>query len=180
MEKKKYILATSSMKVGQEILCAEQAPVREGNRMMLLNIPVGTAVSNVEMIPGKGGQLARSAGCSVTLQAIDGGMAYLKLSSGEVRMVRQESYATIGQMSNFEHGAIRVGKAGRKRHMGWRPTVRGTAMNPVDHPHGGGEGQQPIGLKHPKTPWGRPALGKKTRKKKKASSKFIVQRRKKK
>jgi large subunit ribosomal protein L2 len=175
---KRYVLATDKMRVGQELLFKEDAPIKEGNRVMMKNIPVGTAVSNIEMIPGKGGQMVRSAGSSAVLQALDAGMAYVKLSSSEVRMVRSECFATIGQVSNFEHSAYRIGKAGRKRHMGWRPVVRGTAMNPVDHPHGGGEGLQPIGLKYPKTPWGKPALGKKTRKKNKQSSKFIIQRRK--
>jgi large subunit ribosomal protein L2 len=131
------------------------------------------------MVPGKGAQIVRSAGASALLQAIDNGMAQLKLPSTEIRVVREDCYATIGQISNFEHNIYRVGKAGRKRHMGRRPAVRGSAMNPVDHPHGGGEGTQPIGLKYPKTPWGKPALGVKTRKKKKASNKFIVSRRKK-
>lgn len=177
---KRYVLATSHMKAGQEIITAEKAPIKEGNRLALKNIPVGTAVSNLEMQPGKGGQMVRSAGSSATLQAIDGGMAHIKLSSGEIRMVSEKCFATIGQVSNFEHNLVRIGKAGKKRHLGWRPTVRGTAMNPVDHPHGGGEGVQPIGLKYPKTPWGKPALGKKTRKKNKPSNKYIVQRRKKK
>jgi len=177
---KSYILATEGMKVGMEVVCDENAPVREGNRMALKNIPVGTVICNVELIPGKGGQMGRSAGSSIIIQAIDGGMAHLKMASGEIRMVREDCFATIGRVSNFEHNIYRIGKAGRKRHMGWRPTVRGTVMNPVDHPHGGGEGCQPIGLKHPKTPWGKPALGKKTRNKKKYSSQFIIKGRKKK
>lgn len=177
---KSYILATEGMKVGMEVVCDENAPVREGNRMALKNIPVGTVICNVELIPGKGGQMGRSAGSSIIIQAIDGGMAHLKMASGEIRMVREDCFATIGRVSNFEHNIYRIGKAGRKRHMGWSPTVRGTVMNPVDHPHGGGEGCQPIGLKHPKTPWGKPALGKKTRNKKKYSSQFIIKGRKKK
>lgn len=177
---KSYILATEGMKIGMEVVCDENAPVREGNRMALKNIPVGTVICNVELIPGKGGQMGRSAGSSIIIQAIDGGMAHLKMASGEIRMVREDCFATIGRVSNFEHNIYRIGKAGRKRHMGWRPTVRGTVMNPVDHPHGGGEGCQPIGLKHPKTPWGKPALGKKTRNKKKYSSQFIIKGRKKK
>jgi len=175
---KKYVLATQGMKAGMTVVTSENAPVKEGNRMMLKNIPVGTIISNVELVPGKGGQLARSAGSSIMVQAIEKDMAHLKMSSGEIRMVRANGYATIGQMSNFEHNSIRVGKAGKKRHLGRRPHVRGTVMNPVDHPHGGGEGRQPIGLKYPKTPWGKPALGKKTRKKKRYSNKFIVRRRK--
>ena len=176
---KRYILATQGMKAGDKIVVDEKTPMDEGNRMMLKNIPIGTAVCNVEMVPGKGAQIVRSAGASALLQAIDNGMAQLKLPSTEIRVVREDCYATIGQISNFEHNIYRVGKAGRKRHMGRRPAVRGSAMNPVDHPHGGGEGTQPIGLKYPKTPWGKPALGVKTRKKKKASNKFIVSRRKK-
>lgn len=176
---KRYVLATGQMKAGQEIITAEKAPIKDGNRLMVKHIPVGTVISNIEMMPGKGGQMVRSAGSSATLQAVDGGMAHLKLASGEIRMVSEDCYATIGQMSNFEHSNETIGKAGRKRHMGWRPTVRGTVMNPVDHPHGGGEGRQPIGLKYPKTPWGKPALGHKTRKKRKSSNKYIIQRRKK-
>ena len=174
---KRYVLATEGMKKDQQIIVDEKTPIENGNRLKLKNIPVGTVVSNVEMKFGKGGQIARSAGSSVIVQAIEGGMAHLKMSSTEIRMISAECYATIGQMSNFEHSAYRVGKAGRKRHMGLRPKVRGSAMNPVDHPHGGGEGRQPIGLKYPKTPWGKPALGRKTRKKKKASDKMIIRRR---
>ena len=176
---KRYILATQNMQVGNIINVAEKTSVKEGNRMMLKNIPVGTTVCSIEMVPGKGAQIVRSAGASALLQAIDDGMAQLKMPSTEIRLVREDCFATIGQISNFEHNIYRVGKAGRKRHMGRRPAVRGSAMNPVDHPHGGGEGTQPIGLKYPKTPWGKPALGVKTRKKKKASSKFIIRRRKK-
>ncbi len=176
---KRYILATQNMKVGDKIIVDEKTPMNEGNRMMLKNIPIGTTVCNIEMVAGKGAQIVRSAGSSAVLQAIDNGMAQLKLPSTEIRLVREDCYATIGQVSNFEHNIYRIGKAGRKRHMGRRPTVRGSAMNPVDHPHGGGEGTQPIGLKYPKTPWGKPALGVKTRKKKSASDKYIVRRRKK-
>ncbi len=176
---RRYILATQNMKVGDKVIVDEKTPVVEGNRMMLKNIPVGTTVCNIEMVPGKGAQIVRSAGSSALLQAIDNGMAQLKMPSTEIRLVREDCFATIGQVSNFEHNIYRIGKAGRKRHMGWRPAVRGSAMNPVDHPHGGGEGTQPIGLKYPKTPWGKPALGVKTRKKKKASNKFIIRRRKK-
>ena len=176
---KRYILATQNMKAGDKVIVDEKTPMNEGNRMMLKNVPIGTAVCNIEMVAGKGAQIVRSAGASALLQAIDNGMAQLKLPSTEIRLVREDCYATIGQVSNFEHNIYRIGKAGRKRHMGRRPTVRGSAMNPVDHPHGGGEGTQPIGLKYPKTPWGKPALGVKTRKKKSASDKYIVRRRKK-
>jgi large subunit ribosomal protein L2 len=177
---KRYILATSKMKEGKEVLIAEKTPIKEGNRMMLKNIPVGTEVCNIEMVPGKGAQLSRSAGSVALLQAIDAGMATLKMPSTEIRMVKETCFATIGRVSNLEHSAVRIGKAGKKRHLGKRPHVRGSAMNPVDHPHGGGEGRQPIGLKYPKTPWGKPTLGKKTRKKNKLSNKFIIKRRKKK
>lgn len=177
---KRYILASDGMQAGQEIITAENAPIKKGNRTKVKNIPVGTIISNVELFPGKGGQIIRSAGSGATLMAIDEKMAQLSLSSGEIRLVSKECYATIGQVSNFEHGAINIGKAGKSRWMGKRPAVRGSAMNPVDHPHGGGEGRQGIGLKHPKTPWGKPALGKRTRKKFKYSNKFIVKRRKKK
>ncbi len=176
---KRYILSTQNMKVGDRIIVDKKTPMDEGNRMMLKNIPVGTTVCNVEMVPGKGAQIVRSAGVSALLQAVDNGMAQLKMPSTEIRLVSENCYATIGQVSNFEHNIYRIGKAGRKRHMGRRPTVRGSAMNPVDHPHGGGEGTQPIGLKYPKTPWGKPALGVKTRKKKSQSNKYIVRRRKK-
>jgi len=174
---KRYTIATQGLKVGQEVITKEDAPIKNGNRAKVKNIPVGTVISNVEFFPGKGGQLIRSAGSGAVLTAVDDKTAQLKLSSGEIRMVSSDCYATIGQVSNFEHSSITIGKAGRKRHMGVRPTVRGSAMNPVDHPHGGGEGRQGIGLKHPKTPWGKPALGKKTRKKKKYSNKFIIKRR---
>lgn len=174
---KRYILATEGMKAGQNIISAEKAPVESGNRMKIKNIPVGTVVSNVELFPGRGGQAVRSAGSGAVLTAIEEINSQIKLSSGEIRLVSSECFASIGQVSNFEHSSITIGKAGRKRHMGVRPGVRGSAMNPVDHPHGGGEGRQGIGLKHPKTPWGKPALGKKTRKKKKYSNKFIIKRR---
>ncbi len=177
---RRYILATQNMKVGDKIIVDEKTPMDEGNRMMLKNIPIGTTVCNIEMVPNKGAQIVRSAGSSALLQAIDNGMAQLKMPSSEIRIVREDCFATIGQISNFEHNIYRIGKAGRRRHMGWRPAVRGSAMNPVDHPHGGGEGTQPIGLKYPKTTWGKPALGVKTRKKKNASNKFIIRRRKKK
>jgi large subunit ribosomal protein L2 len=176
---KRYIIATQNMKAGDQILMGEKAPIKEGNRVMLKNIPTGTAVCNVEMVAGKGAQMARSAGAQVILQAIDAGMATLKLPSGEIRMVKEDCYATLGRISNFEHASVKIGKAGKSRHMGKRPKVRGSAMNPVDHPHGGGEGRQGVGMKYPKSPWGKHALGKKTRRKNIASDKYIVKRRKK-
>ncbi|KKQ50311.1 MAG: 50S ribosomal protein L2, partial [Parcubacteria group bacterium GW2011_GWD2_38_11] len=174
---KKYILATEGMKAGMEIMSGVDAPIKKGNRTVLKNIPSGTAISNIELIAGKGGQITRSAGSGAILMAIDEKMAQLKMSSGEIRIVSKECYATIGRVSNFEHSSETLGKAGRNRWKGKRPEVRGSAMNPVDHPHGGGEGKQGIGLKYPKTPWGKPALGKKTRKKNRYSDKFIVKRR---
>ena len=174
---KSYILATENMRVGQTVICDAAAPVAPGNRLQLKNIPAGTTICNIELLVGKGGQIVRSAGCAATLMAIDATYAQVKLTSGEIRRINRECYATIGQVSNFEHGMETLGKAGRSRHLGRRPHVRGSAMNPVDHPHGGGEGRQPLGM-HPKTPWGKPALGKKTRRKKKASDRVIVKRRK--
>lgn len=174
---KRYVLASAGMKAGVEIIAGPNVPIKEGNRTQLKNIPVGTIVSNVEVTFGKGGQIVRSAGSGAMLMAVDEKMAQLKMPSGEIRLVKCICYATIGQVSNFEHNAEKLGKAGRNRWKGVRPGVRGSAMNPVDHPHGGGEGRQPIGLKYPKTPWGKPALGKKTRKKSKYSDKFIVKRR---
>jgi large subunit ribosomal protein L2 len=173
---KRYVLATEGMKIGQTVLSGEKSPVEIGNRLPLRSIPVGTVVSNIEMKIGKGGQMVRSAGSGATIMAVEGKYAQLKLASSEVRLVNSECFATIGQVSNFEHSAERIGKAGRARWLGRRPTVRGSAMNPVDHPHGGGEGRQPIGM-HPKTPWGKPALGKKTRRSKKQSSNSILKRR---
>jgi len=174
---KRYIIASEGMEVGKTIMSDTIASFDTGNRMQMKNIPVGTTLCNVEMTIGKGGQLARSAGARVLLMGLDGSKAQLKMSSGEIRLVNSECFATIGQISNFEHGTEKIGKAGRKRWLGFRPAVRGSAMNPVDHPHGGGEGKQGIGLKYPKTPWGKIALGKKTRNKKKYSNKFIVKRR---
>ncbi|KKR21719.1 MAG: 50S ribosomal protein L2 [Candidatus Moranbacteria bacterium GW2011_GWA2_39_41] len=174
---KRYILASEGMKAGMEILTAENAPIKLGNRTKVKNIPTGTTICNLELFPGKGGQIVRGAGSSAILTAAEDKTAQVKMPSGEIRLVSSDCYATIGQVSNFEHNAVNIGKAGRKRHMGVRPGVRGTVMNPVDHPHGGGEGKQGIGLKHPKTPWGKPALGKKTRKKKRYSNKFIIKRR---
>ncbi len=174
---KRYILATEEMRAGQKILTAPDAPIENGNRMELQNIPLGSAVCNIEMTVGKGGQIVRSAGSGATLMAIEKGKAQIKMPSGEIRLVNAKCYATIGQVSNFEHSLEKIGKAGRNRHKRKRPSVRGSAMNPVDHPHGGGEGCQPIGLKHPKTPWGKCALGKKTRRKNRYSDRFIVKRR---
>ncbi len=174
---KRYILASEGMKAEMEVMTGVDAPIKKGNRTVLRNIPSGTIISNIELIAGKGGQITRSAGSGATLMAIDDKMAQLKMSSGEIRIVSKECYATIGRVSNFEHSSETLGKAGRNRWKGKRPEVRGSAMNPVDHPHGGGEGKQGIGLKHPKTPWGKPALGRKTRKKNRYSDKFIVKRR---
>lgn len=173
---KRYVLATAGMKSGYEIITAEDAPIKDGNRVKIKNIPVGTMISNVEFFPGRGGQFVRSAGSGAVLMAVEEKNAQIKMPSGEIRIVSVECYASIGQVSNFESSSINIGKAGKSRWLNKRPAVRGTAMNPVDHPHGGGEGRQPLGM-HPKTPWGKPALGKKTRKKKKYSNKFIVKRR---
>ncbi|MAG44868.1 50S ribosomal protein L2 [bacterium] len=177
---RRYILAPDKLKKNHEILTGEKTEVKNGYRMMLKNIPVGTLVYNVEMQPGKGGQISRSAGSSIQMQGVENGMAQLKMPSSEVRLVSEKCFASIGQVSNPQHNRRKIGKAGRKRWMGWRPTVRGSAMTPHDHPHGGGEGRTGIGLKHPKTPWGKIALGKKTRKKHKKSNKFIIKRRRKK
>jgi large subunit ribosomal protein L2 len=175
---KRYILAPDGIKVGDMVMTAERADIKPGNRMMLRNIPVGNYVHNIELLPGRGGQMARSAGNYAIVQAAEDDYILLKMPSGEIRRVPARAYATVGQVSNIDWMYVRIGKAGRVRHMGIRPTVRGKAMNPVDHPHGGGEGHNPIGLKYPKTPWGKHALGVKTRDPKKASSKFIVKRRK--
>lgn len=174
---KRYILAPHNIKVGDVIESGENADIKIGNALQLKDIPVGTTVHNVELKPGKGAQLVRSAGASAQLMAKEGRMAQLKLPSGEFRLVPVECRATIGQVGNIDHENITIGKAGRSRHMGIRPTVRGSAMNPVDHPHGGGEGRAPIGMPAPSTPWGKPALGYKTRKKNKSSDKYIVRRR---
>ncbi len=176
---KRYILAPQERKVGDEILSSpETVEIKPGNRTSLRNIPAGTLVHDIELLPGKGGQVARGAGAYATVMSAEGEYAILKFPSGELRKALGECMATIGQVSNADHFNVRIGKAGRKRLMGIRPTVRGKAMNPVDHPHGGGEGRNPIGLKYPKTPWGKHALGVKTRKKHKASNKFIIKRRK--
>ncbi len=171
---KKYIIAPYGLKVGDAIVSSENADIRPGNTLPIAQIPVGTIIHNIEIAPGKGGQLVRSAGNSAQLMAKEDKYAQVRLPSGEVRMIRVDCKATIGQVGNLEHENISIGKAGRKRHMGWRPTVRGVVMNPNDHPHGGGEGKSPIGLPSPVTPWGKPALGYKTRKHKKQSNKFIV------
>ena len=174
---KSYILAPEGLTVGQKILNGADAEVRVGNCLPLNNIPVGTLVHNIELYPGKGGQMVRSAGNSAQLMAKEGKYATLRLPSGEMRMVPIVCRATVGVVGNGEHNLVNIGKAGRKRHMGIRPTVRGSVMNPNDHPHGGGEGRAPIGRPGPSTPWGKPALGLKTRKKKKSSNKLIVRRR---
>lgn len=174
---KRYVIATANMRVGSVIISGEDVPIEEGNRLKLKNIFSGHTVCLIEMTPGGGAQIVRSAGSMATVMGQDGSKTQVKLSSNEIRLINSECYATIGQVSNFEHGSERIGKAGRARWMGKRPSVRGTVMNPVDHPHGGGEGRQGIGLKYPKTPWGKPALGKRTRRKKKANSKLILKRR---
>ena len=174
---KSYILAPSGLTDGMKIMNGPEAEVRIGNCLPLSAIPVGTEVHNIELYPGKGGQLVRSAGNSAQLMAKEGKYATLRLPSGEMRMVPIECRATVGVVGNIDHNLVKLGKAGRKRHMGIRPTVRGSVMNPNDHPHGGGEGKAPVGRPGPCTPWGKPALGLKTRKKKKASNKLIVRRR---
>lgn len=176
---KRYILAPDKLRVGDELITQEKTSLKIGNRMQLKNIPIGTQVYNVELLPGQGGQIMRSAGSSAQVLAQEGGYTHLKLPSGEIRMVKENCLATLGQLSNIEHNTIVLGKAGRARWLGRRPTVRGSAMSPVDHPHGGGEGRALIGLKKgPKTPWGKRAFGVKTRKKYKWSDKLIVKRRK--
>ncbi|PIR96449.1 MAG: 50S ribosomal protein L2 [Candidatus Doudnabacteria bacterium CG10_big_fil_rev_8_21_14_0_10_42_18] len=174
---KRYILTPEGLKVGAKVMYSEDAEITPGNRLALKNIPVGTSVHDVELIPGHGGKIARSAGGFCTLQNIEGGYALLKLPSGEIRKVRDAALASVGQLANADWMNVRIGKAGRSRHMGIRPSVRGKAMNPVDHPHGGGEGVNPIGLKYPKTPWGKHALGVRTRDRKKHSNRMIIQRR---
>ncbi|RKI78726.1 50S ribosomal protein L2 [bacterium 1xD42-87] len=174
---KAYILAPDGLKDGMKVMNGPEAEIRVGNCLPLSEIPVGTLVHNIELYPGKGGQLVRSAGNSAQLMAKEGKYATLRLPSGEMRMVPLVCRASIGTVGNTDHNLIKIGKAGRKRHMGVRPTVRGSVMNPNDHPHGGGEGRAPIGRPGPCTPWGKPALGLKTRKKKKASNKLIVRRR---
>ncbi len=174
---KRYILAPVGLKVGQTIMNGETAEVRVGNCMELKDMPVGTQIHNIEMYPGHGGQLVRAAGVSAQLMAKEGKYAIIRMPSGEMRMVPIICRASIGQVGNTEHNLVNIGKAGRKRHMGIRPTVRGSVMNPNDHPHGGGEGRAPVGRPGPCTPWGKPALGYKTRKKNKQSNKMIIRRR---
>ncbi len=174
---KRYILAPNKLNVGDVIVSGEGSDIKVGNALQLKNIPVGTIIHNIELKPGKGGQLARAAGASAQLMAKEEKYAQVRLASGEVRLVSILCRATIGQVGNLDHENITIGKAGRKRHMGIRPTVRGSVMNPNDHPHGGGEGRSPIGRPAPVTPWGKPALGYKTRQKNKASDKYIVKKR---
>ena len=174
---RRYILAPVGLNVGDTVLSSAAADIKPGNALPLANIPVGTVIHNIELYPGKGAQLVRSAGVAAQLMAKENGMATVRLPSGEYRKVRLNCIACIGQVGNVDHANIAVGKAGRKRHMGIRPTVRGSVMNPCDHPHGGGEGKSPVGRPGPVTPWGKPALGYKTRKKKNATDKFIVKRR---
>ena len=175
---KRYIIAPSGITVGQKIVSGEKVDIKVGNCLPLENIPVGTVVHNIELNPGKGAQLARSAGSSAQIQGREDKYVIIRLASGESRKILGKCRATIGVVSNADHGIIRIGKAGRTRYLGIRPTVRGSAMNPVDHPHGGGEGRSPIGRQAPSTPWGKPALGKKTRNPKKKSNDLILRRRK--
>lgn len=174
---KRYIIAPNKLNVGDTVVSGEGADIKVGNALPLKNIPVGTVIHNIELKPGKGGQMARSAGNAAQLMAKEDKYAQVRLPSGEVRLVSILCKATIGQVGNLDHENITIGKAGRKRHMGIRPTVRGSVMNPNDHPHGGGEGRAPVGRPSPMTPWGKPAIGYKTRKKNKASDKFIVKKR---
>ncbi len=174
---KSYALAPVGLKVGDTVYSGAAADIKPGNTLPIENIPVGTFIYNIELYPGKGGQLVRSAGCSAQLMAKENGSAQIRLPSGEVRIVRLNCKATIGQVSNIDHENVKIGKAGRKRHMGIRPTVRGSVMNPCDHPHGGGEGRSPIGRPSPVTPWGKPTNGYKTRNKKARTEKFIVKHR---
>ena len=174
---KRYIIAPNDLKVGDVIVSSENADIKVGNSLPLMNIPVGTVVHNIELRPGKGGQLARSAGSSAQILGREGTYVLIRLTSGETRKILGVCKATVGEVGNLDKELVKLGKAGRKRHMGIRPTVRGSVMNPNDHPHGGGEGRAPIGRKQPMTPWGKPALGLKTRKNRKTSTKFIVKRR---
>jgi large subunit ribosomal protein L2 len=173
---KRYIVAPLDLRVNDTVISGPSADVRPGNSLPLSNIPVGTLIHNIEIKQGKGGQLVRAAGGAAQLLAKEGDYAQIRMPSGEVRLIRQACYATIGQVGNLEHSNIKLGKAGRKRHLGVRPTVRGTAMSPRDHPHGGGEGRQPVGMPGPKSPWGKPTLGYKTRRNKKTDQ-YIVRRR---
>jgi len=174
---KSYIIAPDGLKVGYIVMNGPNADIKPGNALPISAIPVGTVIHNIELYPGKGGQLVRSAGNFAQLIAKEGKYGLVRLPSGELRNVPLNCYATVGQVSNVDHDNVKIGKAGKKRHMGWRPTVRGSVMNPVDHPHGGGEGKSPVGRPGPVTPWGKPALGYKTRNKHKASDKLIVRRR---
>ena len=174
---KRYILAAEGMKVGDVIMAGPNADIKPGNALPFANIPVGTIIHNVELYPGKGGQLVRSAGNQAQLMAKENGYALVRLPSGEMRNIPLNCIATVGQVGNVDHENVNLGKAGRKRHMGWRPTVRGSVMNPCDHPHGGGEGKSPVGRPGPVTPWGKPAMGYKTRKLKNRTEKFIVKHR---
>lgn len=176
---KRYIIAPLGLKVDDKVMSGPDAEIRVGNALPLANIPTGTMIHNIELQVGRGGQVARAAGIAAQLLAKEGAYAQVRMPSGEVRMVSQRCMATIGQVGNPDHGNVKIGKAGRKRWMGWRPTVRGSAMTPRDHPHGGGEGRSPIGMASPKTPWGKPTLGQKTRRNK-ATDKWIVRRRSKK
>jgi len=173
---KRYIIAPLELRVGDSVIAGPEAEIRPGNSMPIANIPVGTMVHNIELKAGRGGQLVRSAGGAAQLLAKEGDYAQVRMPSGEVRLVRQVCYATIGQVGNLDHSNIKLGKAGRKRHLGIRPAVRGSAMSPRDHPHGGGEGRQPIGMPGPKSPWGKPTLGYKTRRNK-TTDKYILRRR---
>jgi large subunit ribosomal protein L2 len=173
---KRYIVAPVDLKVGDTVMAGARAEIRSGNALPIANIPVGTLIHNIEFKEGRGGQLVRSAGGAAQLLAKEGDFAQIRMPSGEVRLIHQVCYATVGQIGNLDHGNVKLGKAGRKRHKGIRPTVRGSAMSPRDHPHGGGEGRQPIGLPGPKSPWGKPTLGYKTRRNKK-SDQYIVRRR---
>ena len=174
---KRYIIAPNTLKVGDVIVSSENADIKVGNTLPIMNIPVGTVIHNIEMRPGKGGQLARSAGSSAQILGREGNYVLIRLTSGETRKILGVCKATVGEVGNLDKELVKLGKAGRKRHMGIRPTVRGSVMNPNDHPHGGGEGRAPVGRKQPMTPWGKPALGLKTRKNRKTSTKFIVKRR---
>ncbi len=175
--KKSYVIAPLGVTDGDVLYSGADADIKPGNTLPIENIPVGTIIHNIELYPGKGGQLARTAGAQAQLMAKENGMAQVRLPSGEVRLVRLDCKATIGQIGNIEHDTIKIGKAGKTRHMGIRPTVRGSVMNPCDHPHGGGEGKSPVGRPGPVTPWGKPALGYKTRNKKARTNKYIVKRR---
>ncbi len=175
--KKSYVIAPDGVTAGDTLYSGADADIKAGNTLPISNIPVGTMIHNIELYPGKGGQLVRSAGAAAQLMAKENGMAQVRLPSGEVRLVRLDCKATIGTVGNLEHETVKIGKAGKKRHMGIRPTVRGSVMNPCDHPHGGGEGKSPIGRPTPVTPWGKPALGYKTRKKKARTNKMIVKHR---